>query len=344
MSWIQENKFIAGLAGVTAVIGGVILYFGNTQGNAYEEKMLEFDELKSQHNRLVKAKPYPNQENLSARQAGIKEYEDTIADVRKSLASYQPGKLPKLTPQEFSDAQVKMQSELAQAFADAGTTLPEKCAFGFEKYATIQAKAKSTAKLNFELGAMQWLLDKLAKTKPAVLLNVRRGLLDVETEEAAPEPTRRRGNRRHGRNKSAQVEKLYSLMPVELAFTTTEAGLRIFLKEMANSKDYYYAVRAIRVRNEKQTAPTVKDADFGTSGSAGSSASSDPFGFGFAETDDSEAGKPAVKEPVRPSIGRSDRILKQVLGSEKINVYIRLDILLFKGEASGADAPASAAG
>ncbi len=343
MSWIQENKFIVGLAGVTAVIGGAILYFGNSQGSAYEEKMLEYDELKTQHSRLVKAKPYPNQENLKARQAGIKEYEDVIADVRKALASYQPGKLPVLTPQEFSDAQVKMQAELTKAFADAGTTLPEKCAFGFEKYATIQAKAKATARLNFELGAMQWLFTRLAGTKPVALLNVRRGLLDVETGAAPEEPARRPGKRMRGRGKPAQGEKPYVLMPVELAFTTTEAGLREFLKEMANSKDYYYAVRAIRIRSERQTAPTVKEADFASSGGGGSAAPNDPFGLSLPDTDGGGEGQPAVKEPVKPSAGSGERILKQVLGSEKLNVYISFDILLLKGKGKEVDTDVPAA-
>ena len=51
-------------------------------------------------------------------------------------------------------------------------------------------------------------------------------------------------------------------MPVELAFTASEASMRNFLKEMANSKEYLYAIRSLRIRNEKQNAPSPKDAAF----------------------------------------------------------------------------------
>ncbi|MCP5535356.1 MAG: hypothetical protein H7A51_03875 [Akkermansiaceae bacterium] len=353
MSWIQENKFVAGLAGVTAVLGGAILYFGNSQGNAYDDEMLNFEDLKNQHSQLVKAKPYPDAQNLKARQDGIKEYEGVIADVRKILVGYQPGKLADLSPQQFSDAQVKMQAELRAAFGAAETELPEKCGFGFEKYDKRQASASATARLNFQLGAMQWLLGKLAETKPQALLTIRREDLDVEKGVVAPPQPARGGRGGRNRNQAqAPVDNQpFVLMPIELAFTTSEASLRDFLKEMANSKQYYYAIRAIRIRNEKQNPPTIKDANFpaggGSGGGGGLATPDDPFG-GIALPDDGEdagtEGEEKAPEPVpvpKPA-ANGERILKQVLGSEKLNVYISLDILLIKGDgAPKAEPPAS---
>jgi len=341
MSWIQENKFVAGLAGVTAVIGGAILYFGNAQGNAYDEKMLEFDGLKSEHTKLAKAKPYPDSQNLKIREDLIQQYGDVIGNMRKALIGYQPGKLEKLTPVQFSEAKVKMQTELRAAFDSANTTLPENCGFGFKKYVVNMPKATATARLNFQLNAMQWALSKLAESKPEALINIRREDLAVESGAVAtPAPVRRgrpgRANR-GGPNGAASDNKPYVLMPVELAFTTTEAALRDFLKEMANSKEYYYAIRAIRIRNEKQTAPTIKDANFPDGGGGGGAATTpdDPFGgivFPDKGEDGAEEGDDPEAVPAAKPVVDGERILKQVLGSEKLNVYMTFDILLIKGD------------
>lgn len=355
MSWIQENKFVAGLVGVTVVVGGAILFYGSSQGSAYDQKMLEYEDLKSKHTSLEKAKPYPDAGNLKKRQDGIKQYTDVIDGVRNALIRYQPGKLDSLTPEQFSDAQVKMEKELRAVFEAAGTTLPNDCNFGFEKYANVQAKAGATAQLNYQLGAMQWLLGKLAEVKPQELANIKRAELPVEVDRVAPAPPRR-GGRAGGKgraqtSKQAVVSgKPYQLMPVELAFTTSEASLRDFLKALVNSEKYFFSIRAVRLRNERQTPPTIKDANFpdgggGGGGGAAKPVGADPFGgIVFPEDDapegdeggDGEAPEPA---PAPAPVADGGRILKQVLGSEKLHVYISFDILLIKGRK--ADAPAS---
>ena len=348
MSWIQENKFVAGLGAATAVVGGVILFFGNSQGSAYDEKLAEYEDLRSKHTKLEKAKTYPNAGNLEKRKEGIKLYEKTIDEVRAYLVGYQKGKLPSPSPEEFSDTRVKMEKELRAAFEAVETTLPETCHFGFEKYQDVRAKATATARLNFQLGAMQWLLNELAEVKPQAILNIKRAELPVEAGQAAP-PTRAprgRGGNRGGNHskKPATDEKPYQLLPVELSFTASEASARDFLKEMVNSKEYFFSIRAIRIRNEKQTPPTIKDADFPAGGGGGNGGGilegDDPFGgLSFPDADEEVA---ADAEPVAPQPkpeANGERILKQVLGDEKLHVYISFDILLIKGEAANSAAP-----
>lgn len=348
MSWIQENKFVAGLAGVTGIIGGAILFFGNSQGGAYQEKMQQYEELKSRHAKLEKSKPYPNTANLEARKEGIAGYDEVIKGVRATLSGYQAGSLAKLTPQQFSDIQVKMENEMREVFK--GISLPEECNFGFEKYADVEPRAEATAQLNYQLEAMKWLLNQLALAKPDALVNIRRSELAIEKGPVVqPRETTRggRGGRSARGNRSRQakvasVEKLYELMPVELSFTGDEGAVRTFLKAMANSKEYYYAIRALRVRNQKQTPPTVNDANFPAGGGgAGAPAGGgiiDPFGgLGVDEVEiegGGGGGGGAIPVPApapKPVVAAGERILKQVLGSEQLHVYIRFDILLLKG-------------
>lgn len=343
MSWIQENKFVAGLIGVTAVVGGAVLYFGNSQGNAYNEKMQKYEELKGQYGQLEKSVPYPNKENLKEREAGIQKYRKTIEEVRAGLSAYRPEELTKLSSEQFGDIRVKTTNALREAFGN--TSLPEGCDFGFEKYSSESAKSAATPQLNYQLGATAWLLTKLAETKPAALLNIKREPLPVELGKpaAAPQPRRGRPSRGNNKPKAAAGDKPYELMPMELTFTATESSVRAFLKEMVNSEEYFYAIRSVRVRNEKQTAPTEKDANFPTSsgGADGGAVVPDPFG-GFPDVGDSgdagedsnpdagdgEGATPAAPAQPAPKVG--ERILKQVLGSEKLSVHIVFDIIFLK--------------
>ena len=331
--------------GVTILLAGGIFYFGFTEGGAFDEKMAEYSDQKGKYTTLVNAKPYPEPQNLQARQDNIKQYEDVIAEMRKVLVGYQPGKLPQLTPEEFSDVQIKMQGQLRKAFEQAGTTLPEKCRFGFEKYASIQAKANATAGLNYQLGAMQWLLGKLAESKPAALINIRREELDIErgivAASAAPKAGRGRGRNRV----AAPVEEnIFMSMPVELAFTASESSIRDFLKEMVNSKQYFYAIRAIRIRNEKQNAPTQKDANFQVADKSGAdefdpAGRDNPFGDFTLPGEVTEEAEDDADAEVAPAnapepLSTGEHILKQVLGKEKLNIHISFDILLMKSDLS----------
>lgn len=355
MDWIRENKFVSGLLGVTLLFVGGIFYYGYSEGGEYQANMSQFNELKEMHRTLVTSKPYPNTANKRAREQSIGEYEDAIDEVRNAFFEYQPEQMLKLTPGEFTDAMIKMQGDLRRAYEQAGTTLPDKFGFGFETYAKVQAAPHATAKLNYQLGAIQWLLEKLAENKPKSLVNVRRELIDVERGL----PSAQRNNNRRG-NQAANPEdlELFEAMPMEITFTASESSVRDFLREMANSKQYLYAIRAIRIRNEKQNAPSAKDAAFPARQERGNEPLVGPFeqdnvfgdvGFVIPDGDGvtEEAGPVELQpEPLAQPESNDEYIIKQVLGDEDLNVHIRFDILLFKAkrEKANKDESASPAG
>lgn len=327
MSWIQENKFVAGLAGVTGAVSGVLLFLGYSQGSAYDDKVMQYEEHKGRLSQLEKSHPYPSEDNLSARREGLDDYEKGIAEVRSLVAGYRPENLEKLSPEQFKDEQVKMSAALHAAFKEAGTDVPKECLFGFENYAAGSVRSDATALLKYELDALQWMFANLAKAKPAAINNVRRTVLSVETGQAAAPVTRQRG----GRKKSGKVAgRAYQVMPVELSFTASEDTVRQFLIGMATSKEYYYSIRGVRFQNEKQTPPTFEDADFAAGGEApvveeDFGASSGPS-FGEEGAAAEEDTQPVVEAAPKESSGQ--RVLKQVLGSELVRVHVCFDIVL----------------
>lgn len=331
MSWVQENKFVAGLIGVTAVIGGGILYMGFSQGAAFDKKKAEYEDLKENYISLGKASPYPNKQNQKARKEGVEKYGVTIMDVGSALSAFQPDSMSTISPKEFSDARVDMVNRLNTAFADANIALPELTEFGFEKYSKKLPKPEATPKLTYQLGATEWLFTKLAEARPSALINVNRPALLVESDKTIePESTSKKKKKKKKKSKSkVPTEKPYELMPMEIAFTGNENSVRAFLQEMVNSKEYFYAIRALRVSNERQSGPTVEDANFPA---PVVDATADGFG-GFAGFDDAEESA-EVEGDTQEVTAAGEIILKQVLGREKLHVQLAFDIVLFKSKAA----------
>jgi hypothetical protein len=143
-------------------------------------------------------------------------------------------------------------------------------------------------------------------------------------------------------------------LPFEIAFNCKEDAFRKFLSSLDDSDKYYYVIRSMRVSNEKQKAPTAADAEFKTEEApipAGGGEAT-PFGGGggfvLPGDDTPVAPTPAPGTPAAPAApapaggaaaaAGSDLILKQVLGSEKINVFLRIDIIQFFENKAGTPA------
>ena len=101
MDWIQENKFVSGLLAATILFAGGIFYHGYSEGDDFKANMAQYGDLRSRYGTLIAAKPYPNQQNLAAREQVIQEYEAVIEEVRDAFYEYKPDKSPKPTPGEF---------------------------------------------------------------------------------------------------------------------------------------------------------------------------------------------------------------------------------------------------
>ena len=131
---------------------------------------------------------------------------------------------------------------------------------------------------------------------------------------------------------------------------------RKFLSSLDDSGKYYYVIRSIRIVNEKLKAPTSADGSFKTeeaapdAGAGTAAPGADPFGGaaagGFVLPGEEPAAPPAEGTPApaaepaapAPAAGGSGVILQEVLGSEKINVFLRLDIIQFLDQAPQAAA------
>jgi len=315
MSWIKENPFVAGLAGVTVVAAGGLIFLGTHFSGNYDAAKDAYSADAAEVAKAEKLKPYPNAENRIAKGKAIEDYRDQLVKLQEAFNPYRSAKLEPITAQKFTENLKDSDKKVRAAFAassgnvTSGTTLPEQFFLGFEEYKSKPAVDASTGILNFQLEAVTEVFSDLAKAAPKEVKNVHRPLLEEESG-----------------SKFDEKDAVFRALPLEITFRGTEKSLREFTNQLAASTAHYYVIRTIRVDNEKSKGPVPSDAKFDVSHSgAAASAAADPFAGAFALP--SDPGTPGGAKPA--AAGDTGRNLQQVLGNENLDVFIRLDVIRF---------------
>ena len=308
----QEKKFVLILSIITAICSAG-LYFWASQGDTrYEEAKASYDEASNEINRYSKFDIAPTQDNLDKKEQAVKSYETQSKKLIESLRVYGAAPVVNTDAQSFTDKLVKEASEAKNAFKDV--TLPECFFLGFEKYANTPAQQGATGILTYQLDATCELIRAMAEAKPAALLNIFR--------EPQPEES--------GKEYKPSQNEIYRALPMELSFRSSEKTLRTFLDALQSSKKHFYVIRSMRVTNDKLTPPLASEARFQTADVKKDDTKDTPFGsFELPSGDGKEATPDAIPAPEPVIAVVSEEILKEVLGSENIKVFMRIDILRY---------------
>jgi hypothetical protein len=319
MSWIKENPFVATLGGVTLVGAGALIFVGSHFKGKYDAALETFTQEAGVVSSAEKLKPYPNPANRDGKAKALADYKADITKLQESFAKFRPAELPAISPQDLTGNIKTASDKIREAFTAERTEVPSNFFVGFENYTASLAPGPATPVLNDQLGALNEMFLALAKAGPKRLINVHRPILAEES----------------GKTFEAK-DATYRALPVEVTFSGSEKSLREFVTALAASQNYYYVIRTMRIANEKQTGPVPADGRFDTEGTAAAlpgGTSENPFA-GFAEAGSEaaagagagEAAPPAAPAPV---VSDTSKILQQVLGTEDITVFIRLDVLRF---------------
>ena len=336
MSWIKENKFAATLAGITVVGSAALLYLSIQQSGAEEDMKAKTKKLTKEEVSLKSSVPYPSKENLKSKKDAVIAYSDAAKSLQDELVLYRPEDMGQFQPAEFAPMLDGFRTELDGLFEDAGTKVPEKMFYGFRDYASKLPEKAATGKLKYKLDATKWLFSELAKANPKSLFNVYRAPLAVEgltkvVEEEEERRPRRRSRSRNSRKPAPKAENsvaVYEAQPIELSFSIKEKDLFAFMEKLANSKEYFYSVRAVRIMNEDQKSPSKSSAQFEEEEVAGGS--SQDFDLGGGGLLDGGDAEPEAAPVVM--MAKGERILKRILGAENVLVVLKLDLLVFDGK------------
>ncbi|GAA5125857.1 hypothetical protein JIN84_14750 [Luteolibacter yonseiensis] len=316
MNWIKENKFLAGLAGGT--LGGaiVLLVVGMLGSGKYDTAKENFDTSYEEASGFEKLPLYPKTEHKDAKNKALGEYVKLVEALQTDFEPFRPKEIKNVSPQEFTDSLLAANSEVRKAFEEGATVVPEPFFLGFERYKTSLASGNNTGVLNYQLGAIKSLLLALAKAKPTELKNFYRQPLPEEDNQTF----------------AAADASVARAFPMELTFTGAEKSVREFLSALSKIDKQYVVIRALRIGNIKKDPPRTTDAQFDKPAGEEKPASGggEAFSGGFVlPGDDAAAPAADASAPAAPAAADSSRILSQVLGTEQLQVFLRLDLLEF---------------
>ena len=313
MSWIKENKFIAGLTGGT-LLGVIILFFVGSLGSGkYDAAKEKFDTASSEAAGYEKGPLYPKVENKAGKSKSLGEYRQAVESLQAVFEPYRPKEIKNISPQEFTDRLLAANTEVRSAFTDAGTVVPEPFFIGFERYKTSLASGNTTGILEYQLNSIKRLMLAMSKAKIGELKNLYRPAIPEED----------------GQTYAISDAEVARTFPLELTFTGTENSVRLFLSAITKLEDQYVVIRSLRIGNMKKDPPRSADALFEKSETKSKpDGGADIFSGGFVLPGETTPEKP-VEAPVVSKPADSSRILSQVLGMEQIQVFLRLDLLEF---------------
>lgn len=326
MSWILKNKFLAALVAATVVISGALFYLGSRASTRYASFKQEFDQAVAQVGTYERLALYPDQSNLDAKTKAVADFEEAIKKLQGRFEAYVPEPREPITPQEFGNRLIATNETITKRLRDAGIRLPEVFYSGFEAYTGTLAQSAATAVLDYQLSAVDSLMEDLAGAKPAEVINFRR----------VPQPEELGGAFEPGPYDVARPHAF------ELSFLGTEASARRFLTALVDLSKRFAVIRVVRITSESTTAPKPSTNLFDAPISAAPGAAANASGaggffgaFGDAFAPEGEPGAPVEAaapppEPAAPEFApptEGVRSLGQVAGNEMIRVFLRFDLM-----------------
>jgi len=313
MSWIKDNKFMVTLGGGTLAGAAVLIFWGMQGAGRYQAAKDEFETAATEAAGFESLALYPKAENQASKRKALDEYRKSLGSLQSAFEAFRPKELKNASPQDFANSLLAANKEVRDAFVASGVVVPEPFFVGFENYKTSLAPAKITGVLDYQLASIKNVLLALAAAKPTELKNLHRPTLPEEDAQAY----------------TAGASDAARPFPLEIAFVGPEKSAREFLSAITKPENQYVVVRTLRIVNEKADPPKTTDAKFDAPAKK-EAAPADAFSGGFVlPGDDASSGAAAGPSTPEPKPVDTSRILSQVLGSEQVQVFVRLDVLQF---------------
>jgi len=329
---LKENKFLIGLGSITAVAAGGLIFWGLGSGSSLEEIEGEIASKKSTLQRMERLDPYPTVESAKEKAASLSSVLTKAREVRAKMLEFRPEAMDDIPASEFSD-KLKASVAKVRSLYPESDGLPKGFNLGFMTYANFPAPKDATGELAYQLEAMEYLFTQLAEAGGKEVLNLHRPKIPME-EGNDWDGNSSGSKRRRKPTRGGNLPSVAHRMPVELTFRASESVIRDFLTRIGNSDQYFFQTRLGRVKNPTPIPSGEKGGSAEKSGGGTEivvEESNDGIvveGDGEIEVEgDAPVEETPVELPEKPV--KSEQILLKVSGNESLDVFLRLDLLLF---------------
>ncbi len=315
MNWFKENKFAGILLIITALLVSGAVAMGFVFGSKSNAARQEFEATKRSMSKHKKIKPYPIQANLEQRKEEGLSFKGEIEALQSALVAYRPTDLSSVPVNVFTDRLKSIDTDLRVLFADAGVALPEDFYVGFEKYSSAIPRQDATGILNYELSAVEWLLNQVATAQVSSIVSVKREVLPIESGRSASKPSA--AAKAEVLAQQELIEPIEERLGIDLVVKGKESSIRRLLNLISSSEDYFFLMNALSIKNERGSGPNLEDVSFESKDEEDENG-----GEQFFFEEEGEAEKAS-------SVADSVEILKPVLGSEEVYLALNMDLILF---------------
>ncbi len=256
MNWISENKFLAGFIAFMIVGVGALGFLLFESLSDYSVAKADYNTKFGQLDGLQKHVPYPNQKNLENYEKQHDELSGVIDTLEQSLSKIQIPLDPNITPQIFQknlQAAIAGASDKASANSTGKIDIPDKFAFGFDKYVNTLSIASAAPALDRELKAIQFIIDDLLDGGGIQRISsITRAPL-AEEKEPSDKPEKPGA-------KPTPVPLVVKNL-VEITFTGSQDKVRKVLNDLVETKKQFYIVRLVEISTTGGIDKTVPKAD-----------------------------------------------------------------------------------
>lgn len=338
-TWFKENKSSVVTAGIGLLLVAGIVGAGISKQFEAEGLLTKIRDAESNIQQLARDKMPPNEQILKTTTEEVKTYTESIAAVAEEYAPYhEKCVLENMSGTDFQNELRKASDTWKKICAEKGIAVaPEAQNMGFDKYVASSPSSEAAPTLNFERQGINFFLSKLAECGATKMIRVYRTQLPIELspEELAKQQGGKAPAPRGGCAAQSSGKAIWQAMPFEVAFTGDRQTVSTFLNEILSNDQYLFTVSALRVRNEMKVTPNFEKTKRATSAAAQKPASTGGgivLSGGDASATVQQPTSTAEEKPEAEEIPEAKEILRQVLGTEKVEVYFAANLIYFPSE------------
>jgi hypothetical protein len=264
MDSLKKNKFLTSYLAVVALgaLGLGYLLFSSLKANKAAAEAYEAEQSAVA---ALQGKPlFPNAANLQARRAQVEGFAATVTQLQQGLLAAQPKLDTEASSDKFQSTltetlnAVKAQAEITKLNSRAGADFD----LGFGKYLENLPPRQAVPDLLYQLGAVDAMVRTMLTDRVASIDDIRRAELDVESAKPEPAAETKPAAGRGGAKKPAAgppaalaEDLVLKRYPMQVRFTGSPRSVQDVLNHLAASKDFFYAIRSLRVENERKAGP-----------------------------------------------------------------------------------------